>query len=1109
MWLSKHLLCIMRLCAIVTLLPTSAVAQDLDNVTISGRITDENGAVIAGATTVATSVATSIERTAVTNADGHYKLIQLPPGIYNLRVSCPGFAAEEKINLAAIAGQNVQLDFVLKPAGVNAEAVVVNTGDAGQIDTTRTIVGGTVTLRDIDSLPNNTRSPIDLIFTLGGVTEEPLSTRDLANDRTVARNTPEEAGYFSISGAPAYSNNITIDGLDNNDDRAARERFTPSLDAVEEVQLIRNQFAAEYGRASGGRLNLRTRSGARQFHGRGFYFFRDEALNANTWKNNALGLNRPSLQEHDPGFTLSGPVTIPRLYQGQKRTFFFAAYEYATSLDSTLVNTLVPIEQNPLFALPPPTDLTNQRTENASTPALNAVVAPFVSSVNTPARNHTFTTRIDHQFTNMHTAQVSYQLGRLRNLRQFGGGNRLAEALVGNTRNSDAIAWLDSYVLSANAVAETRFQFSRLTPAVVAGGRASSPVVLISLNDPRKLVTGTLVSGTSTSGATDRRETRFQFQEIVSYVAGKHSLKVGADLQRIKSTFIDLEDVSGTWDFASAGDFLANIPSRFRQNFLTTSTQRNTYTGIFVQDEWRVKANLIFSYGLRFENESIVHDLNNFGPRAAIAWDPSQTGKTVIRAGVGIFYNRALLRTIDDFTLGAQQKFFDTNSLVDPATGKSMSAAQRRAFIAANLRFPHALISDAEIVKQFGVLNSGFSRRLDPTLRVPESYQTNIGIERQIGKRLVIEANYTWNRGLHLWREFNVNAPRLPKGFNSFTEYLASRDFTNFLDRPNGVRPLLNTSTAGDLVRFTLAPLDPGNPNSILRRIEFGVPVSLVNLNAFTSTTPVEVALAALNSLRPDPGRAEIEQLIPAGNTQYHGLTLELRHRFVAAQGGAGFSFRAAYTLSFLKDDGIVNTSDALLAGDFHREFTRSLLDRRHRFAFSGTFDLPKIMAQLRISPILRLASGAPFNIGLGGADRNLDDVGNDRPIFKGDLKLLRWRRPGETLDEEILKQFALPTIGQTGNLPRNAGIGPGRFLFDLNLARDFRLSDHVRLRPSVEIDNVFNRTVFAFGSEFIDFDAFGPTSTPETRQAFVDSFLVPTRTMRPRQLRLGLRLDF
>src|SRR5204863_3082893 len=176
-----------------------------------------------------------------------------------------------------------------------------------------------------------------------------------------------------------------------------------------------------------------------------------------------------------------------------------------------------------------------------------------------------------------------------------------------------------------------------------------------------------------------------QAQEIFAYVVGSHSLKFGGDLQLIKSTFIELSDATGTWNFDSAGDFLANIPSRFRQNFLTTSTQHNTYAGVFGQDEWRLRPNFMLSYGLRYENESIVRDRNNFGPRLAIAYDPFKSGKTVIRAGAGIFYNRALLRTIDDFTLGAQQLFFDTSTLVSSATGKLMTPDERRTFIAANI----------------------------------------------------------------------------------------------------------------------------------------------------------------------------------------------------------------------------------------------------------------------------------------------------------------------------------------------------------------------------------------------------------------------------------------
>jgi len=310
-------------------------------------------------------------------------------------------------------------------------------------------------------------------------------------------------------------------------------------------------------------------------------------------------------------------------------------------------------------------------------------------------------------------------------------------------------------------------------------------------------------------------------------------------------------------------------------------------------------------------------------------------------------------------------------------------------------------------------------------------------------------------------------------------------------------------------VRFVMSPPDPDNPNSVIRISEFGVPVSLVNLNSFTSTTSVSTALAALNALRPDPAKGEVEDLIPVGNSYYHGLTLEVRDRFRDGKHGVAFSFRAAYTLSWLKDDGVVNTSDALVAGDFRRELARGLQDRRHRFVVSGTLDTPAFLGKLQFSPIVRLASGAPFNIGLGGADRNLDDVGNDRPIFTGSMSALKWRRPGAKFDATILDEFLLPTIGQSGNLPRNAGTGPGQFFFDLSVTRQFKLNGRIRLRPVAEFDNILNATVFSFGSEFIDFNAFGPNSTPAAKQAFRDSFLVPTRTLRPRQIRLGIRLDF
>lgn len=777
--------------------------------------------------------------------------------------------------------------------------------------------------------------------------------------------------------------------------------------------------------------------------------------------------------------------------------------------------TLVPVVTNPLFTLPQPTTLAGRRTERSPT-ATNAPadLAPFVAGVNTPQRSRALTARVDHNFTETHNGAWLYQSGRLKNLRQFGGGSRLAESLQGRTRDTDAIAYTDNFVFSSRAVNQLRTQGSRLAPALKSDAASSRPVVLITINDPLSPDdlfnrSGTLVAGSSNAGASDRRETRAQLQDTLTLLRGAHTFKLGGDFQLIRATFVDLADATGTYSFASAGDFLNNAPSRFRQRFQTESRQRNLYTGIFMQDEWRVRPNLVLSFGLRHDDETILRDRNNFAPRLAAAYDPFGTGKTVVRVGAGVFYNRALLRTVDDFTLGQSRLVFDTNDLRDTATGRALTDTQRRAFISTHLRFPETLDADAPLVRQFAALQTDFTRRLDPGLRIPESYQANVGFEREIGRGFVFEANYTFNRGIHLWREFNANAPRLPRGYRDFADYLLSRDFPNLRDAA-GTRPLFDAQAAGDLVRFTLAPTSATNPDTIGRVVEFGVPVTLINLNSFSSTTALEAALAALADLRPDPSRTQVEQLISAGNSSYHGLTVEARTRLASRTRGFGLSLRTGYTLSRLIDDGVVNTSSALVVGDFRGERARSLLDRRHRFVLSGTLDAPRRLGGLRLSTVMRLTSGAPFNVSLGGDDRNLDDVGNDRPSFSGDLKLIRWRAPDSVaIDPSLLTAFSLPTIGRTGDLPRNAGQGPALFTLDLNLTREFRLSEHARLRPVVEIDNALNKTVFTFGAEFINFSALKPDATPAQRQALLDSFLTPTRTLRPRSIRVGVRFDF
>jgi hypothetical protein len=152
--------------------------------------------------------------------------------------------------------------------------------DAPAVDTTRTVVAERSPKREIEELPNFTRDPLDLVFTLGGVTEEPLSTRDLAGDRgtrgSFAQETRPKSGTFALAGGAAYSNNITIDGLDNNDDRSLDFAFT--FHRINFRGSGHHQsFSAEYGRASGGRVNIRTRAGSNRFRGRAFFFYRTQA----------------------------------------------------------------------------------------------------------------------------------------------------------------------------------------------------------------------------------------------------------------------------------------------------------------------------------------------------------------------------------------------------------------------------------------------------------------------------------------------------------------------------------------------------------------------------------------------------------------------------------------------------------------------------------------------------------------------------------------------------------------------------------------------------------------------------------------------------------------
>ena len=1123
-----------------------ASSQDLDDVTIAGRVTDSNKQAIGGASVTVTHFDSGIARTGTTDMDGRFRFIELRPGIYRVKVESAGFAAQEKTDLQTVSGQNVQLDFTLLPAGVKAETTVTaGAEDTPPVDTTRTIVGGTITEREIEELPNNSRNPLELVLTLGGTTEEQLSTSGLAEDRNASPSTaPLEQGNFSLSGGTAYSNNITIDGLDNNDDRSSRERFQPSLESVAEVQVIQNQFSSEYGRASGGRINLRTRAGTNRFRGRFFMFFRDDNLNANSWYNNSRSLPRLPLTQYNPGFSLSGPVRVP-FYNGKSRTFFSFTYEYDNLLDTTFINTWVPVGSNPRYTLPTgnaacPATITC--VDNASSPA--TPIAPYQVLYDTPNRNHIVVARVDHRLASNNDLTVGYQFGRRKNRRTTGASTtRLDDALQARNSKTDAINFTNNHVFSSKAVNQFRTQYSIFEPSFETDN-PFDPVVLIGYRNPETSANQTLIAGNSTAAITgdatgfpqNRRETRYQVQDSVTYIAGSHTLKFGVDVQHVRSKALALGDATGTFNFPNILGYQSNTLSRYRQNFGTRADAVNTYWGAFVNDEVRPREGWTVSYGVRYERETAVSDNNNWGPRIGIAWDPFKSGRGVIRFGAGIFYNRVLLRTVADSIQnnGGSLVSFDTNTI-----GTSGTDSRRLAILAALAnRFPgtysdinelRSLVAAAcsTVVNPLGPCTSGtgFSsnissagnplRSVEPGLRIPESYQFNVGFEREVAKGWVLEANFTWNKTAFLWRDSNPNAPRLPTGFSDWTAYLLANPFvlsptriyTFYLGSPTDPTGLA-TAQNGTTTCTTTTPNCFVNLNT-LNASSTAPAVAVIGQNNNATGAPLGIALAAIGRFRPDPTVEETSRIGSNGNALYRGLILEFRRSYRKLGYGFGTSMRAVYTLSSSKDDGLNNTANAEINGDFAREWARSLQDRRHRFSLTGTLDTPWWFGRLRFSPLMRLGSSAPFNVSAGGSDRNLDDVSTDRLNFSGNIRDIRWRRPGSPVPETLLSQFSLQPIGaKSGNLPRNAGTGPALFLFDLSVSREWKFRERFRLRPVLEFGNILNSVVFSYGAEFINFTAL--SSTPSAAQQLArQNFLVPTRTYRPRDIRVGLRFDF
>jgi len=297
----------------------SASAQT-DRATLTGTVHDSSGAVVPGATVKAVHVATNFERTVTTSADGAYAIPQLPVGAYVVVITASGFQTTTLENIELTAGATVRIDGALALGGLK-DAVTVS-ADARQIQTDSVKVTTAISSKFIQDLP----------LVVGGQLRSPLDLSLIAPEAKTGSSGDGARGNIVIGGGQEGGWDLTVDGVSATPGAPFEQRLwttlnSPSVEAITEFAVDTNGFKAEFGHAGGGSVSFVSRSGSNQFRGKVFEFMRDDAFDSNNFFSKALGRPKPQVSQHDFGGVFGGRVTIPKLYEGRDRTFFFASYE--------------------------------------------------------------------------------------------------------------------------------------------------------------------------------------------------------------------------------------------------------------------------------------------------------------------------------------------------------------------------------------------------------------------------------------------------------------------------------------------------------------------------------------------------------------------------------------------------------------------------------------------------------------------------------------------------------------------------------------------------------------------------------------------------------------
>lgn len=874
---------------------------------ISGVIYDQSKAVLPGALVTVTNAETGLVRTAVTDQEGRYALPALPPGTYRVVAELAGFAPQEREDVRLTLGAALDLSFTLQLSGTQESVTVVAATPV--VDTQKTAVAAVVSQQQIESLPINGRNFISFSVITPGV----------STDRTPQQGASATSG-LTFAGQRARSNNISVDGLDNNDSSVGAVRATFSQEAVREFQVLTNSYSAEFGKASGGVVNIITKSGTNRTTGNVFAYFRDESLNAKEHferfdpSGAAIDREKASYGQKQFGFTLGGPLR-------RDRSFYFVSFE-RLDVDT---NNFVNIDDTSLVTLGPTVLGTpKQILERAGFPVETGNVPYEVSG-------NQFLAKLDHQLNpdQQLSLRFNYADASNENIEPWGGQVARSRGAVLDSDDYMAAA-SHTLIRGTRFVNELRFQYAKRNQDVNSlDPRCGGPCTGVDQGGPTLEVTGFASVGRHRFTPQPRRNTRLQVVDTLSYYVGDHQFKAGIDASTIDNRNEALPlHFGGRYIFAAAlpGALFGlpfpvinaiqavalGLPAAYVQGYGNpVNSYRVSDVSLFAQDDWRIAPDLTLKLGVRYQRQfwpavrytvsgidpyTFPSDSNNVAPRVAVAWDPTGDRKTSVHAAYGIFFDNHItaLSGITNLINGDTNVRTLVAQLPNPLPIAAWNAPGRRLPEAAVGTFPSLEIS------------------IDPGLETPYAHHASAGIDRELPGQLALSANVVYARGF---------------------AQLGTIDF-------NPIVPALG----------------PGRrPNDVGGRA--GTSASILQYSSFGETWYRGLTLSATKRLS-----GGVQFLASYTLSEAEDNSTDFQSAFIPENNGFGRNPQdpTGVPLGFNPD----------------AERGPSTQDQRHRFVLSGLVVAP---GDVQVSSIVTVASGRPYNI-LAGADLNGDGNGGAFP---------------------------------------------------------------------------------------------------------------------------------